>query len=181
MAIKLRKGNLVKANNIIGGESTIVKVVDSKYSKDAIEVEIMEGVWKGLVTIVSNENLIIPNLPSYQIVEVKRNKSNIIKEVKEVIKSLNGAELRITNYHQDEWDSYCNDIEVQIWENQEYVQTIVYKSYEIESFNPNDWWDMVDYMDIKCFKEKEEIFNYIESEFKNYDDVVVSMGKGYWV
>ena len=179
--MKLRKGLLVKANNIIGGESIIVKVIDSKYSEDAIEVEIMEGTWKGLVAIVSNENLIIPNLPSYKIAEERKNKSELLKEIKGVISSLDGVELRVTNYHQDEWDSYCNDVEVQVWECQEYIQTIVYKSYEIESFNPNDWWDMVDYMDIKCFKEKEEIFNYIESEFKNYDDVVVSMGRGYWV
>lgn len=179
--MKLRKGLLVKANNIIGGESIIVKVIDSKYSEDAIEVEIMEGTWKGLVTIVSNENLIIPNLPSYKIAEERKNKSELLKEIKGVISSLDGVELRVTNYHQDEWDSYCNDVEVQVWGCQEYIQTIVYKSYEIESFNPNDWWDMVDYMDIKCFKEKEEIFNYIESEFKNYDDVAVSMGRGYWV
>ena len=181
MAIKLRKGALVKANNIIGGESIIVKVIDSKYSDDSIEVEIVEGVWKGCVTIVNKEDVIIPSVPSYQIVEVKRNKGDIIKEVKEAIKSLDGVELRIANYHQDEWGGYCNDIEIQIWECQEYIQTIVYKSYEIESFNPNDWWAMVDYMDLKCFKEREEIFNYIESEFKNYDDVVVSMGRGYWV
>ncbi len=181
MAIKLRKGALVKANNIIGGESIIVKVIDSKYSKDAIEVEIMEGNHKGTFTIVNKEYLIIPSEPAYKIAEEKKNKRELLKEIKGEISSLDDVELKITNYHQGEWDGYCNDIEVQIWENQEYVQTIVYKSYEIESFNPNDWWDMVDYMDIKCFKEKEEIFNYIESEFKNYDDVVVSMGRGYWV
>ena len=36
MAIKLRKGALVKAKNIVCGESIIVKVIDSKYSDDAI-------------------------------------------------------------------------------------------------------------------------------------------------
>lgn len=181
MAIKLRKGALVKAKNIVCGESIIVKVIDSKYSDDAIEVEIMEGNHKGTLTIVGKEYLVIPSEPTYKIAEEKKNKVELIKEIKGEINSLDDIELRVTNYHQEEWKGYCNDIEIQVWECGEYIQTIVYKSYEIESFNANDWWDMVDYMDIKCFKEKEEIFNYIENEFKYYDDVIVSMEKGYWV
>ena len=181
MAIKLRKGALVKAKNIVCGESIIVKVIDSKYSDDAIEVEIMEGNHKGTLTIVSKEYLVIPSEPAYKIAEEKKNKSEILKELKGIIKSLDEVELVVTNYHYEDLGSYFNDIEVQIWDVDGYYYSIAYKSYEIENFDTKDWWDVVNYMDLKSFKDKEEIFNYIEKEFRNYDDVVVLMKEGCWV
>lgn len=54
--MKLVNGNIVKCSNIVN-ESVQCKVIDSKYSHDAIEVEILEGTWKGNVTVVSFESV----------------------------------------------------------------------------------------------------------------------------
>lgn len=52
----LTNGNIVKCSNIV--KDTIkCKVIDSKYNHNAIEVEILEGTWKGNKTVVNLESI----------------------------------------------------------------------------------------------------------------------------
>lgn len=77
--MKLVNGMNIKCSNIVK-DSVECRLINSEYSHDAVEVEILEGTWKGNLTVVSIDHIEIVDIVEKQIESNTQTLANMLSE-----------------------------------------------------------------------------------------------------
>lgn len=78
--MKLANGMTINCSNIVK-DSVECRIIDCNYSHDAVEVQILEGTWKGNVTVVSVDHIEVIDSIENQIALNTQSLVNVLNEV----------------------------------------------------------------------------------------------------
>lgn len=91
------------------------------------------------------------------------------KEVLNLIKYCNGEYgIKVCCYSEESDGSLITDVNVELYSNDRYLNTIVVDSMEQES--PNDteeWWNRVEEHRLQLKKTKSKVYKYLRNNFNN--------------
>lgn len=97
-----------------------------------------------------------------------KNNIDLKRNIREIVKNYNNYYIKITCYSEDDYEEICTDLNIEIFSDDNYIETIVYSSIKENTVdNTQLWWDVVENHRESLKKEKKKIFNYIDKNFRN--------------
>lgn len=107
--------------------------------------------------------------------DIKVNPAATKKEIKEELKRFYDIDtLKITNYFDEDKDFYT-DIEIQLYNNEEYIDCIYIQSFEYKNINEYDFYDLCDYFEKYVKGIKNKLKDWLENNY-SYN---IELNEGY--